>query len=228
MSEIDGYDFKCTQCGDCCKWLGFVYLTDEDIERLARNLTNNDVARFIELFGSRNGPRSGKKKLVLRDREGTNICVFLDDDNKCTINDIKPDQCRKYPTGYDPMCPGFKRTSEVEVMKNPMKEHVSAMMKKLSSSKEYEDKVSSNLYEGLKKDSRSLAVTAKAIEGGVSGFFDDNRVKVASLDDLFGFDRVDNDHLIHKATRDLWKVEADDEGNMHIARLFEAGKPVKG
>lgn len=53
--------------------------------------------------------------------------------------------------------------------------------------------------------------------------------RVASLGDLSGFLRwgSDDNELVHKATRDLWKCESTDEGFV-ISRLFDdTGEPLK-
>lgn len=226
MSKIDDRDFTCTKCGDCCKWPGFVYLVEEDIGPLATRMTGGDQSRFLAEYTDRVGPRSKKKQLVLADKPETSECVFLDERNKCGVYDTRPKQCKEYPLKYEPGCPGFSR--EVQAMDSKMKTMVEAVRGKLAGAGEFDRAVSKNLYDGLQKEASSASVVAKAIEGGVSGFFDDNTVKVASLDDLFGFNRVDDKHLIHKATRDLWRIEPSNEGGVQIARLFEAGKPVKG
>lgn len=56
-----------------------------------------------------------------------------------------------------------------------------------------------------------------------------NRIRVAGLGDLSGFFRVagQEDTLVHKATRDLWKVQKDGSGFV-IERLFDdSGAPLK-
>ena len=46
---------------------------------------------------------------------------------------------------------------------------------------------------------------------------------------IFSFDRISSEHLIHKCTRDLWKIDQDKEGNVQITRLFDGtGDPIKG
>lgn len=56
-----------------------------------------------------------------------------------------------------------------------------------------------------------------------------NRIRVASLGDLSGFFRLvgKDDTLVHKATKDLWKVHKDKSGYV-IERLFDdSGAPLK-
>lgn len=53
------------------------------------------------------------------------------------------------------------------------------------------------------------------------------RIRVASLGDLTDFLRVASDTLVHKATRDLWKVQKDG-AEFVIERLFrDDGAPLK-
>lgn len=216
-------NFKCTKCGKCCKWEGYVYLEDEDIERLAKKLLGGDVDEFLSKYTK----NTDSDLRVLVDKDNSSDCVFLED-NKCRVYEDRPKQCKKYPLKYDSRCPGFYDRREAESMSFDLDKKVKEMNSKLSSLGDFERAVSNNLYENLKKEASSLEVTAKALEGGVSSFFDDHRIKVASMEDLFAFNRVDSNHLIHKATRDLWAIEADEEGDVHITRLFDSGKPIKG
>jgi hypothetical protein len=54
--------------------------------------------------------------------------------------------------------------------------------------------------------------------------------RVGSLGDLSGFLRwgSDDNELVHKATRDLWRCETDQSGGFVISRLFDdTGEPLK-
>lgn len=54
--------------------------------------------------------------------------------------------------------------------------------------------------------------------------------RVGSLGDLSGFLRWGNDdnELVHKATRDLWRCETAEDGSVVISRLFDdSGEPLK-
>lgn len=54
-----------------------------------------------------------------------------------------------------------------------------------------------------------------------------NRIRVASLGDLTDFLKYAEDTLVHKATRDLWKVRKDG-GGFVVERLFDdSGAPLK-
>lgn len=224
---VDGREFSCLRCGKCCRWPGYVFLTQDDICRLAQKFTEGDQADFLECYTKKVGPRSQIKSLALIDKADRDECIFLRG-NECGIYEDRPAQCKEYPLSYDSMCPGFTEMKEVSAMSADMVQKIRDMNKKLSGDAGFEKVVSEKLYEGLRKEASSIAVTARALESGIGAFFEDERVKVASLDDLFAFNRVDDKHLIHKATRDLWAIEAEDNGNVHITRLFDSGKPVKG
>lgn len=112
-------------------------------------------------------------------------------------------------------------------MRASFEELVKKVNEKFSAVKQYEKTISDKLYSDLKENVKSASVAEKAIEEGIDSFFDPNRIKVASLSDLFAFDRIGNNTLVHKAQKDLWAIESDDEG-VHISRLFDNnGEPLK-
>jgi Fe-S-cluster containining protein len=221
MKLIDGKEFECIQCGKCCKWDGYVFLDDADIKKMSDSITDGDKEKFLNEY-TENLDKG--KYLVLGNKPNSKECVFLED-NKCSIYKDRPKQCRDFPVSFNPKCPGFEIGKEKPMDK--MAKRVLEMNEKYSST-DFDKNVMNNLYEDLRKGVKASTVASKAIETGVSAFFDQNRIKVASLDDLFAFSRVDDKHLVHKSTQDLWSIESGDDGDVHITRLFEAGKPVKG
>jgi len=86
-----GLQFSCHQCHNCCRGAqpGWVYLSPQQIERLAR---------FLEL-----GPRKLKKRFLTKDEDGEPVlrlkpngdCIFWDDG--CTVYPARPRQCRTFP-----------------------------------------------------------------------------------------------------------------------------------
>jgi hypothetical protein len=55
------------------------------------------------------------------------------------------------------------------------------------------------------------------------------RMRVASLQQLVGFQRVSAETLIHKSDRDLWSLKKEGDGKFYIERLFDDnGSPLKG
>lgn len=86
-----GLKFRCTGCGKCCTGApGFVWLNEEDIERFCKSL---DLPR--EEFLRRYTRKIGKRVSLLEDKTHFD-CVFLKD-NKCTVYEARPAQCRTYP-----------------------------------------------------------------------------------------------------------------------------------
>jgi len=80
--------FDCTLCGDCCKGYGGTYVTETDLEA---------IARFIELpvekLISEYTRRSGDKRVIAQRENG--YCIFWD--RLCTIHPVKPTMCRRWP-----------------------------------------------------------------------------------------------------------------------------------
>jgi Fe-S-cluster containining protein len=219
MKVIDGVKSECKKCGKCCKWEGHVYLEKPDITKMDDGLTDGDEEDFLEKY-----TKIVNKDIVLKDKPSSKECCFLED-NKCSIYKFRPEQCVEYPKHYTKECPGFQ-IGEDKAM-NKMAQRVTEMYTKFAAH-DFEKAITNNLYEDLQRNVKASTVASMALEGGVSMFFDQNRIKVASLDDLFAFNRVDDKHIIHKSTNDLWAIESDEKGEVHITRLFESGKPIKG
>ena len=54
------------------------------------------------------------------------------------------------------------------------------------------------------------------------------RMRVASLQQLVGFQRVSAETLVHKSNRDLWSLKKEGD-KFYIERLFaDNGQPLKG
>ena len=100
-------NFRCRQCGACCRIEGIVRLRDSDIAKIAAQLGMSEadfIANETEIAPDRKG-------LVLRDRlDGA--CAMLDENNRCRIYPVRPEKCRTFPyewtnkesTSY---CPGL-------------------------------------------------------------------------------------------------------------------------
>jgi len=77
----------CTNCANCCKTISPL-VTEKDSRRIARHF-NMGVDEF-------------KTQYLEKDREGDWLikglpCPFLGEDDKCTIYDVRPKDCREYP-----------------------------------------------------------------------------------------------------------------------------------
>ena len=77
----------CLTCAKCCKTAPPI-ITQQDIKR---------IAKYLNL-----PPKSFKRKYVIDDLDGTMCfhtvpCVFLQYDNTCSIYEVRPEACRRYP-----------------------------------------------------------------------------------------------------------------------------------
>ncbi|OPZ25813.1 MAG: Flagellin N-methylase [Lentisphaerae bacterium ADurb.BinA184] len=106
--ETGGHDpeaalrYRCTRCGACCRWDGYVRVSDEEIARIAAllDLTPEAVRRdYTRLTHDRAGLSLTEKP------DGS--CVFLADGNVCRIQDAKPRQCKLFPNFWN--FSGFRR-----------------------------------------------------------------------------------------------------------------------
>ncbi|MDF7809447.1 YkgJ family cysteine cluster protein [Pontiellaceae bacterium B12219] len=87
-------EFKCSGCGDCCRWGGFVLLTENDVRRMASHLELAEQA-FIDVH-TRLAPN--RKQLALLDQEDGS-CAFLKGD-QCSVYEARPEQCRTFPYAW--------------------------------------------------------------------------------------------------------------------------------
>lgn len=222
MKIVDGKEFECKKCGACCKWDGVVVLYPEDIRRLADYFSLGDT-EFLDKYAKKSGGRN-----ILKDKQGSSSCVFLKD-NKCGIWDVKPKQCDEFPKSYDKRCPGFIIDNRSASMSNKYEIAIKAVKERLSNDGDFDKKVINDVFSNLQGTIKSASIVSVASENGIDPFLDDKRVKVASLDDLFSFDRLGSNQLIHKCTRELWAIDSDKDGTVQITRLFDnSGDPIKG
>jgi Predicted Fe-S-cluster oxidoreductase len=87
----EGLRFECTGCGKCCKGRpGYVWLTIEEMIAIA------DFLKIpFDQFTKKNVRQvNGDYSLIEVGEE--NACVFLEE-NKCTIYEVRPKQCRTFP-----------------------------------------------------------------------------------------------------------------------------------
>ncbi|MBM4163396.1 MAG: YkgJ family cysteine cluster protein [Lentisphaerae bacterium] len=97
----------CRQCGNCCRAPGYVRLRPGEPEAIAAALTitvEHFHARYTRLTADRRGLS------LIEQADGA--CVFLQDDNRCHIQAVKPGQCQNYPSHWrtpllDSNCPRF-------------------------------------------------------------------------------------------------------------------------
>ena len=98
--------FACQRCGRCCHTrgdAGFVVLTDEDEQRLARHFKLT-LAAFRKAYTDTLG-----EMVHLKEEKGRTACVLLVD-GRCSAYFARPLQCRTWPFWPEHMGPGaFER-----------------------------------------------------------------------------------------------------------------------
>lgn len=102
--------FNCKQCGTCCRWGGWVYLTNNDITAIAGHIKISEH-EFIQTY-TQLSPNRHQLCLAGPEQEA---CLFLDN-NQCRIYPVRPRQCRTYPHTWrtSTPCPGFPTAKDIE------------------------------------------------------------------------------------------------------------------
>ena len=109
--------YACQRCTNCCRWPGFVKLTDSDISAISNFLGLSEI-EFIQEFTRLRPRRDG---LALTDQPD-GACIFLEGRN-CRIQQVKPIQCSGFPNEWN--FPGWRNVCEaIEIsetgnMENP-------------------------------------------------------------------------------------------------------------
>jgi len=88
---------KCAQCeGNCCIGeSGYIWITPDDIEKLAVHL-NINTKEVFERYILKIGYKFSLKEKKLD--ENNFACTFFDLDKKqCSIYEVRPKQCRTFP-----------------------------------------------------------------------------------------------------------------------------------
>lgn len=97
--------FVCFKCGNCCR-LRFIHLTQDDIERI-QSQGHRDFYDDI-----------GREHMMKRSK---GRCVFIGRDDSCSIYELRPEVCRKFPffkTFGLTYCRAASYCPGVEAMKN--------------------------------------------------------------------------------------------------------------
>lgn len=101
-------NFICLKCGECCRWEGYVRLTEDETSKIAEYM-GMDLEGFTRKFTRLT---SDRRSLSLIEKEEDGSCIFLaPDSNYCMINDVKPQQCSDFPVkwnfeGWNTICQG--------------------------------------------------------------------------------------------------------------------------
>jgi Fe-S-cluster containining protein len=104
----DPATFRCQRCGACCRVPGYVALAPGEPEAIAAFL-GLDIYAFTARYTALTFNR---RDLSLVEGEDGR-CVFLQDDNACRIQPVKPAQCRGFPflwtsPGLARVCPALR------------------------------------------------------------------------------------------------------------------------
>lgn len=97
MITKDGFDFifdesKCEECGGkCCIGDGYVFLELDEIQKIAAFLNLN-----IDDFGTKYLRKIGNR-YALKENLNNPECIFLDENYKCSIYDLRPKNCKSFP-----------------------------------------------------------------------------------------------------------------------------------
>ncbi len=102
-------EHHCRRCGACCRWEGDVCLTQADVQAISAYLhvTEED---FINTCCRLQRNRQGLSLIDAND----GACCMLREDNTCSIQSVKPQQCRDFPQrwnfpGWEQRCPAAKK-----------------------------------------------------------------------------------------------------------------------
>ena len=98
LGPDDTFQFRCAQCGKCCRNRNDILLSPFDICRIAKH-TGESVEEVIGKYGLLYIGDTSKVPLVmLKMRKDTGECPFLKD-NRCSIHMGKPAVCALFPLG---------------------------------------------------------------------------------------------------------------------------------
>ena len=90
MQDLHEKEFSktnCLNCANCCKTTSPIF-TDKDISRISKYFKMKE-ASFIDQFLE----RDEDDFMILKGVP----CVFLEEDNECSIYDVRPKACSDYP-----------------------------------------------------------------------------------------------------------------------------------
>ena len=85
----------CETCrGECCRWGGYVWVSEEEIQAMAEQMNMGLEAFADEYIKAAYGRLSLQERL--RDGE-YHCCLFDSFNNLCLVYQARPEQCRSFP-----------------------------------------------------------------------------------------------------------------------------------
>ncbi len=103
--------FKCVRCGDCCKWHGYVKVSESEAEAIAQFI-GMDTADFYENMLM---PGDEGESVSLTENDDGSCPFYSDSPQGCRIYEVRPSQCMSYPLEWrnpDKRCPGLENVNE--------------------------------------------------------------------------------------------------------------------
>jgi uncharacterized protein len=90
----EGLKFSCTRCSSCCRHeSGFVYLSENDLSRLA-NEFKMDYTAFVQAWCRWIPFTQNRERLSLKEKSNFDCILW---NNSCTVYNARPLQCRSFP-----------------------------------------------------------------------------------------------------------------------------------
>ncbi len=83
-------EFECTRCGVCCRWGGYVYITEDDVKGMSAYLALSEHD-FVNTYAD----IVYRPRLNLKTKEDGR-CIFQEG-NDCSMHSAKPKQCVGFP-----------------------------------------------------------------------------------------------------------------------------------
>lgn len=87
--------YLCQRCGNCCRWPGDVIVTQDEVAQIAAFL-GMELDDFIQ---TRTRLSANRRHLSLMEKPNGE-CFFLEGVNTCTLQDVKPAQCKGFPNAW--------------------------------------------------------------------------------------------------------------------------------
>mgnify|MGYP001566369284 CR=1 FL=1 len=105
----DETNFSCETCGNCCR-TKLINISHKDIKNILKNRPDLKPDDFLKIMPINKAflpdkyekeffISAGNKRhwLVLEKKENSNDCIFLTDNNYCSIHEFKPLACKVWP-----------------------------------------------------------------------------------------------------------------------------------
>lgn len=106
-------DFKCARCGACCRWEGYVRVTQQEIDAIAEYLK----IPLEEFLREHTRLTHDRQSLSLLEKEDGSCCYYDEENHCCLIQSVKPQQCKDFPykwnfPGWEELCGGSSSIKE--------------------------------------------------------------------------------------------------------------------